>query len=94
MHFGNAERMTCSDSLSKMGHHRRWKMTKDDKLDYNERADGYGSAGAESEHKELPYEKKREQTKEATPKAPTKDEHGQPNQHGEVDQYSFRNKLN
>lgn len=67
-------------------------MTKNDKLDYTERADGYGSDGSASEHKELPYEKKRERNKKKDPEAPTKDEHGQPNQHGEVDQYSFRTK--
>lgn len=66
-------------------------MTKKDKIDYTERADGYGSAGAESEHEELPYEKKREATEDQKAKAPTKDENGLPNQHGEVDQYSFRN---
>lgn len=66
-------------------------MTKKDKLDYTERADGYGSAGAESEHKELPYEKKREANETQEAKAPTEDENGLPNQHGEVDQYSFRN---
>lgn len=66
-------------------------MSKKDKLDYNERADGYGSAGAESEHAELPYEKEREAEEAKDAEAPTVDENGLPNQHGEVDQYSFRN---
>ena len=65
-------------------------MTSKKEPNYNERADGYGSAGAESEHEELPYEKKREAQK-TDAEAPTTDEHGLPNQHGEVDQYSFRN---
>jgi hypothetical protein len=59
-------------------------------LDYNKRADGFGAAGAESENAELPYEKEREEKKKEEPKAPTLDEHGMANQHGEVDQYSFR----
>lgn len=60
-------------------------------IDFNKRADGYGSAGAESEHEELPYEKAREEKKsKEAPKAPTQDENGLPNQHGEVDQYTFR----
>jgi len=63
------------------------------KVDYTERADGFGSAGAASEHEELPYEKAREKEKKRkAPKAPTKDKNGLPNQHGEVDQYTFRDK--
>jgi hypothetical protein len=61
----------------------------DKKLNYNERADGYGLGEAESEHEDLPYEKKREAQKKES-EASTKDENGLPNQNGEVDQYSFR----
>lgn len=57
---------------------------------YNERADGYGPAGAESENTEQDYEKEREEKKETKELSSTKDENGQPNQQGEVDQYSFR----
>lgn len=64
-------------------------MNKEKEPNYNERPDGYGSAGAESEHESFDYEKEREGSKKQT--APTEDENGLPNQHGEVDQYSFRN---
>jgi len=60
----------------------------DKKIDYNKRADGYGSAGAENQNVEQHYEKERE--KEKHEEASTKDEHGQSNQQGEVDQYTFR----
>ena len=57
---------------------------------YNERADGYGHGPSESENLDQPYEKEREEKKLKDAEAPTKDENGLPNQHGEVDQYSFR----
>ena len=66
------------------------KNNKKDEDDYTKRADGFGSGGSESDHDELPYEKARDNKKKEAPKAPTKDENGLPNQHGEVDQYSFR----
>jgi hypothetical protein len=56
---------------------------------YTERADGYGSAGAESESEKLPYEKEREKSK-FNSESSTTDENGMPNQQGEVDQYNFR----
>lgn len=58
---------------------------------YNERADGYGAAGSEKENTEQDYEKEREESKDTKQVSSTKDENGQPNQQGEVDQYSFRN---
>lgn len=61
-------------------------------LDYNERADGYGSQGSEKGHAKQEYEKEREEKKKTQGESSTKDEHGQPNQQGEVDQYSFRDK--
>lgn len=63
---------------------------KRESMDYNERADGYGFGEAESEHEKLPYEKDREAKESKEAQAPTKDENGLPNQHGEVDQYNFR----
>lgn len=57
---------------------------------YNERPDGYGFAGAESENVEHPYEKEREDKKNTQGESGTLDENGMPNQQGEVDQYSFR----
>lgn len=61
-------------------------------LDYTERADGYGSQGSEKGHVKQPYEKEREEKKKTQGESSTKDEHGLPNQQGEVDQYSFRDK--
>lgn len=61
-------------------------------LNYNDRLDGYGFGEAESEDDDLPYEKEREEKKNARGEAATKDENGLPNQHGEVDQYSFRDR--
>ncbi len=66
------------------------KNNENKEMNYNERADGYGLGEAESEHIELPYEKKREEHKSQEAEAPTKDEQGLPNQHGEMDQYTFR----
>lgn len=59
-------------------------------VSYTDRADGYGTAGAESEHNEQPYEKEREANKKQQGVSSTKDDYGMPNQQGEMDQYTFR----
>lgn len=55
-------------------------------LNYNERADGYGFGPSESVDDDQPYEQERSMYRHNQ----SRDENGQPNQYGEVDQYSFR----